>query len=394
MAPVPGPGGASAITAVRGPVPVGGVGVVLAAESLLRAPERPRGNAGIPASEAAFLRAPVTIEMLGRLLMGAENLEDLTLGETEATAALHRFRAAAVLTALAPPGSSGSDDGVRLIVSLADRNATASGDALARLSAATDVAIVRGTDGSRADDRTAGERTAPEDPESVGLRILEELGAPDHPAGVVGAIPIDDARADVGHDGAAVDRGSALVRAAAEAARQTGSALALDLSGVAGAPCSASTAPALGPILDRALAAVDSAGLPRDRVLLTGVAAAVAGRTGIDRARFDALLGRGTALCFDDLGRIPNVRTVVSDHDVALAILGAAERGAQDRILLSCGIRNRHRLTAFGGNGLEFTVEQFLPYLSMLGADDSLLRAVGGANAARILARTVPQEIR
>lgn len=369
---------------------------MLAAESLLRAPERPRGNVGIPASEAAFLRAPVTIEVLGRLLMGAENFEDLTLGEAEATAALHRFRAAAVPVALAPPGSSGSDDGARLIVSLAHRNATASGDALARLSAATDVAIVRGTDGSRAADRTARERTAPEDPGSVGLRILEELSAPEHPAGVVGAIPIRDARADGRRDGAAADRRSALIRTVADAARRAGAALVLDLSGTGthSGPAAADLDPDAASALDRALAAVDSAGLPRHRVLLTGVAAAVAGRTGIDGARLDVLLGRGTALCFDDLGRIPNVRTVVSDHDIALAILGAAERGAQDRILLSCGIRNRHRLAAFGGNGLEFTVEQFLPYLGMLGADPALQRAVGGANAARILARTVTQEIR
>lgn len=420
MVTVPGPGPASAITAVRGPIPPGDVGVVLAAESLLRAPALARGNAGIPASDAEFRRAPVTIDVLGRLLMGAENTEDRTIGESEAAAALLRFRSAAAPAAPGVPAGmeprSPDGDGIRLLVSLDERDSTGTGDALARVSAASGVEIVRGTAGrsseGRAEGRADGGRTAPDDPESVGLRILAELSAPAHSAGVVGAIPVRDAHADGGADRVgradstagtshrAADRRSALIRAAADAARRSGAALVLDLSdpGAPGAPASTNPQPDATPALDRALhralAAVDSAGLPRHRVLLTGVATAVAGRIGIDGARFDALLDQGTALCFDDLGRIPNVRTVVSDHDIALAILHAAEQGALERILLSCGIRNRHRLTAFGGNGLEFTVEQFLPYLGMLGADPALQHAVGGANAARILARTAPEETR
>lgn len=406
MASVPGPGPASAITAVRGPVPAGDVGVVLAAESLLRAPVPARGNAGIPASDAEFLRAPVTIDVLGRLLLGAENLEDRTIGEPEATAALLRFRAAAAPAAPALPGAptaskprSPDGGGIRLLVSLDEREAAGTGDALARVSAASGIEIVRGAAGRSADGCSGGARTAPEDPESMGLRILAELSAPAHPAGIVGAIPVRDVDADGGIDGTgrrAADRRSALIRAAADAARRAGAALVLDLSGLGtpSGPAAADSGSDAVPALDRALAAVDSVGLPRHRVLLTGVATAVAGRIGIDGTRFDALLDRGTALCFDDLGRIPNVRTVVSDHDIALVILRAAEHGAQERILLSCGIRNRHRLTAFGGNGLEFTVEQFLPYLGMLGADPALQRAVGGANAARILARTAPEETR
>ncbi|WP_416442871.1 hypothetical protein AB3K78_10025 [Leucobacter sp. HNU] len=402
MGTVPGSGPAAAITAVRGPIPVDAVRDVLAAETLLRAPEVVRGNAGLPASDAEFQRAPVTIGILGRLLMGAENIEDRTLGEAEAAAALARFRAATApgaptaATATAVPADGPEGGAVRLVAALAGRGSTATGAALARLSAETGIAVVRGVDGLPcAADASSGD-AAVEDPESVGLRILDALHAAEYPAGVVGAIPVSAPTSGDASAGPSARR-RARLRAAAEAARQGGAALVLDLasSGADRAPGPAtSTRDAADRALADALAAVDAAGLPRARTVLAGVATHVAASTGVDADRFAALLDLGTALCFDDLGRIPNVRTAVSDHDVALAILRAAERGAQDRILLSVGIRNRHRLTAFGGNGLEFTVEQFVPYLGMLGADTALQRAVGGANAARILARTAPEEPR
>ncbi|MFT4231764.1 MAG: hypothetical protein QM606_03180, partial [Leucobacter sp.] len=175
-------------------------------------------------------------------------------------------------------------------------------------------------------------------------------------------------------------------------------------SGVqAGVAASAGAADRAGPqfaavrAIDQALGAVDEAGLDRSRVLLLGAADPIAARdetgalrTGIDERALDALLALGTALCFDDLGRIPNVRTVVSDHDVAMTILRCAELGAADRILLSCGIRNKHRLAAYGGNGFEFLTEQFAPYLRMLGAGDALVSAVLHGNALRLLTRRAP----
>lgn len=405
MVTVPGSGPASAISTVRGPIPVDAVGEVLAAETLLRAPEPVRGNAGTPASDAEFQRAPVTIGILGRLLMGAENTEERTIGEPEALDALARLCDAA-----GPgPADPGAPAG-RLVVALAGRGSRTSGAALARLSAESGIAIVRGADGRGASGpdtsgpaarelrRPSGgppSGAADEDPESVGLRILDELRAAAHPAGVVGAIPILSHGPGPEADALRIAR----IRAAAEAARAGGAALVLDLApGAAGRSgptrSVASTPDATDRALADALAAVDAAGLPRDRVVLVGVSACIAAETGIDPARFAALLAESSALCFDDLGRIPNVRTVVSDHDVALAILRAAELGESHRILLSTGIRHRHRLAAYGGNGLEFVIEQFLPYLGMLGADAPLLRAVGGANAARILARTAPEETR
>lgn len=336
---------------VLGTVEARGIGTVLAAETLLRASAPEPRSAARPATDVEFELAPVAMPMLGRLLMGARNRDDRTLAPADAEAALGGFSRA----------------GGGAVVALSGRRSGASGAELARLSAVSGVAIIRGA---------APAGSAEEgDPEALAARILAELDASRHPAGVVGLV-----RAPGERERAPERR----IGAAATAAHRAGAALVLE----------AGPDPATA---ERSLVAVDAAGLARERVILTGVTRAlggsgsvVGGSAGARPGRLEALLALGTALCFDDLGRIPTVRTIVSDFDAALAILGCAERGAAERVTLSCGIRNKHRLTAYGGNGLEFLDEQFLPLLARLGADEALVAAVGGGNAARILARRAP----
>ncbi len=401
------------VTTVLGPVEAGALGSVLAAETLLCAPPQRLGNAGVPASEAEFERVAVGMPMLGRLMLGAVNTDDRTIEADAAEAAVDELAAAA-----------GTETGrSAALVALAGQGSTAEPAALACLSRASGVAIVRGTDGgigSGSGSRSAGSSPSgapgdgasdpgPLDPDAVGRRIAAELRATEHPAGVVGAIPLPlDARAG----GAArprspgvsaspeaaeltdADRALALLVAAARAASAAGAALV-----VSPRPDPWEVAPphaagdATLAALERALDAVDAAGLDRSCVVLLGAAGVIADAagTGVDHGRLDALLGLGTAICFDQLGRIPNVRTVVSDHDLAAAILHSAAAGAAHRVLLSSGIRNKHRLTAYGGNGLEFVATQFLPYLRMMGADDELVAAVGGGNASRVLARATDE---
>lgn len=171
------------------------------------------------------------------------------------------------------------------------------------------------------------------------------------------------------------------VTAAARAARQAGVALVF-------APATDIAA------VKRGLAATDAAGLARDRVVVTGMADLVGAQldsgapgTGIDPAKLTAVRELGAIMCFDALGKLPNVTTVVSDHDTAVALTGLWAEGAGDRVLAGCGVRHKHRLTAFGGNGLEFLPQQFLPYLSMVGADAQLIAALARGNAAAVFAR-------
>ncbi|QIM16241.1 hypothetical protein G7067_07110 [Leucobacter insecticola] len=335
------------ITSVCGPVAGSAFDVLLAAEPLLLRAAPQTRNSGGAACEAEFERAPVTIERLGRLQLGESNRDDRTLDARDAKGALER---------LAQAGS------VAVIV-LDDPRAGPERPALmAELSRETGVTLIRSVGGSGV-----------ETPDALYAHLSAQLGAREHPAGIVGLISARDH-----HE---------RIAAAAQAAREAGTAILIDAA--AGAD-----------EVSRALVASDAAGLARERVVLTGATTAIAARdietgvttTGVDEARLLALLAHGTALCFDDLGRIPNVRTVVSDHNVAETIMRCAELGAAHRILLSSGIRNKHRLTAWGGNGLEFVPEQFAPYLRLMGLSDELVRAVSGGNAVRILGRTGSDE--
>lgn len=321
------------ITTVTGRAQGEGFSVMLGAEPLVCAGPDRAPKLDLAAGEVAFAREPVRMEHLGRLAMGAFNLDDLRVDEALAAAVLARF---------AEHGGSG-------IVTLAGDAGASTPEMLARLSEVSGVRIVRGVVSE------VGDIDA--------LRSsLDAEGV--HPAGIVGAVRVTGAEDNL-----------ALVRAHAEAAAAAGVALALD-------------ARADIDVLERTLSDIDSVGLSRARVLVIGCARLIAdARTsvGVEDALLDRLISLGTVCCFDELGRIPTVQTRVSDHDIALAILRFAERGAGDRVALSSGIAQKHRHAAYGGNGLEFVPQQFVPYLRVLGADDELIGAVSGSTLVRVL---------
>lgn len=335
---------ASVIETVIGPLPVTAAGSVLAAEVLLQAAPPLAGNTGRPASEVAFAREPVAIGNLGRLLLGAPNRDDRTLAEADAAHALGVYAAAVDASPESGPHAESAAQRAQPVVVVLDaatveaQDPTRTSAALRRLSAASGVAIVR--------------RTA--------IRVS--------------ATPAD-------------------FRAAARAARLAGEGLMLS----PGAELAEAAA---------AVARLEAEGLPGNRITLTGAQRLIGRRregapnagfgtgdgAGVDPDRLEGLIAlaqsSGITLCFDELGRIPTVRTVVSDHDIAVAILRCAARGLGEHVTLSCGIRAKHQLTAFGGNGLEFITQQFLPYLGMLGADAALRAAIGGETALRFLQRS------
>lgn len=353
------------VGSVLGVIPAADLGVVLAAEPLMVSGPRRLPKDDRAAGEVAFFREPVTIERLGRLALGAPNADDAQLDEALAGTALEAFAAAGGGSLVVPhlPGSSVTPE------------------ALARLSERTGVHLVRGAIPGGVVERGTSRHADADRHEAA---LVAELTEAAYPAGVVGAVPVpapDDAD------------GKATLAIAARAAVRGGVGLILAAHRGAGPHGTASIEE-----VRRAVQLASDAGLDPRRIMVTGAAELLADRAvagagvGTNEVCRDALISVaaewGIVCAFDGLGRIPTVRTVVSDHDVAVTILAFAEAGLGNHVGLSSGIAQKHRLTAFGGNGYEFVPEQFLPYLRLLGAEDSLVRSVGGENIGRLLTRT------
>jgi phosphotriesterase-related protein len=102
------------------------------------------------------------------------------------------------------------------------------------------------------------------------------------------------------------------------------------------------------------------------------------------------LLDRGVYIQFDTLGRTPTVRSRVTDTDVANGILRLIEAGFIDRILLSQDVCTRIQWKAYGGTGFSFIQEQFIPYLKRLGVSDAQINAIMVENPKRVLTLVAP----
>ncbi|GAA4689946.1 phosphotriesterase family protein [Streptomyces youssoufiensis] len=102
----------------------------------------------------------------------------------------------------------------------------------------------------------------------------------------------------------------------------------------------------------------------------------------------EPLLERGVFVQFDQLGRLPSVHSVSDDQDVAAAVLELAGRGHAERVLLSQDVSTKAQLLAYGGGGYGFVLTQFVPYLRMLGADDALVTTLTVDNPRRLLTLT------
>lgn len=157
-------------------------------------------------------------------------------------------------------------------------------------------------------------------------------------------------------------------RAAGAAAVRTGAPVLVD---------------ATGDDPEQALGEVLSGGVAAHRVALRGLTASVP-----QPRLLQALAAAGAVLVFDGLGRIPSVRTLVSDHEIAVAIAALAAAGAEEQLVLGAGLARKHAFTAFGGNGLRFLPQQFAPYLRMQGVDDDDTRRISSQNAVRWLTWT------
>lgn len=312
---------------------------------------RVRRRRPIAATDRAFYEAPVSIGALSEINLGRANRDDERLDDPALIAGeLGRFR----------------ERGGRLVVDGTAADAGRDPAALRRIAALSGVDVVAsaGWRGPRWDPSLTGR-----DADDLAAELVAELETGIGEEGVrAGVIALGEPLDPHDPDEAAV------LRAAARAAAATDAPLTVALPRAADVPGPDATAHALV-----------------DLLLAEGVRPAqlaLAGALGLARTpdRIDRLVDRGVWLLFDGLGRIPTVRTEVSDHQAALALirLGADPTA---RVLAGQGLRRKIDLTAFGGTGYAFLAEQFLPYLERLGADPAIGRRLSEDAPARFLFR-------
>ncbi|MDI3387796.1 phosphotriesterase [Streptomyces sp. B-S-A8] len=358
-ATAPSPGGT--VVTVTGEVSADALGAVLPHEHLLSSFATPGDTAEswaavgrtrpTAASRLKFYRAPLTMELLGEVIMGAPNRDNWLLDDEEL--------AAAEVTAFQHAGGTTLVDVTT--VGLGRRP-----DGLRRISAATGLNIVMGA-GRYHPAWTAGpDRPGPgpgpgPGPENLTDEIVRDLtvGVDGVRAGIIGELAALDPREPAERT---------ILIAAARASAATGAAISLSRS---------EDADTQQRVLD--LLAEEGADLARVAV---GHCDALSPR--LDE--LEPLLERGVFVQFDQLGRLPTVFSTFDDQDVITAVLELVRRGRTAQILLSHDVNSKAQLLAYGGGGYGFLLQQLLPHLKMRGAADALLDSLTVHNPARLLA--------
>ncbi|GII84508.1 aryldialkylphosphatase [Sphaerisporangium siamense] len=363
------------VVTVTGEVAPGSLGVVLPHEHLLSDFGTPGDSAEaweavgrVRPTAAGRLRlyeAPLTMDLLGEIGLGAPNRDDWLLGDQDLAAReLAAFKAAGggTLVDVTSAGLGRDPAGLR------------------RVSEASGVAVVMGTGWYH--------------PAWVRGRLLaREAGQADGPAASGDHVPdverlteeivrdltegVDGVRAGIIGEIAALDPDEpaerAVLVAAARASAATGAAISIDRSEAAATQ-------------QRVLDVLAGEGAD-----LTRVAVGHCDALSSSPDALEPLLARGVYVQFDQLGRLPTVLSVSDDQDVAAAVVELARRGHAGRLLLSQDVSAKSHLHAYGGGGYGFLLRQFVPFLKMLGADDALIEAVTTANPRRLLTIPTPK---
>ncbi len=97
-----------------------------------------------------------------------------------------------------------------------------------------------------------------------------------------------------------------------------------------------------------------------------------------------ALLERGAYVQFDNIGyRLPGVAALESK--LVPIIVELVRRGWAHRLLLSQDVCHRSHLKAYGGNGYDYLLAQFIPRLCAAGVDDGAIHTITVENPRRLL---------
>lgn len=291
------------------------------------------------AKDSYFFEAPMTMDLLGAVDLGAANRENHHLTEPLALAALQEYAA--------------SGGGTIVDVTAPDQGRDPAG--LRRLARATGVTIIMGT-GPRETGATSEGSLADE--------MIGELTRADLPAGLIG-------RLEAPHLGEKTSQ--VHLRAAANAAAQTGAPVLLDL-GPSGH--------------DETLHIFSSAGVNPEQLAFTGLDDLIE-----DPPALLTLAESGAYLQFDGIGRLTSLYGSWDYHSLAATLNSLISHGFGPQILLAAGMRRRTDLRAYGGGGLTFLSDNYGPFLGFMGINEENFTQLTTDNPQRFLT-TSGQEAR
>jgi phosphotriesterase-related protein len=350
------------VLTINGPVEPAALGVTLPHEHLfihlLPARDTPEAWAEIgdeaPTTEAqrAFYEAPLTMNIIGPVLMGQLNRDNLLLTD----------EANALKEATDYKWAGGGT-----IVDVTTIGLKPDPAALRRVAAATGLHIIRGTGwyeygyvGDALEKRTAA---------SLAEEMVRDItvGVDGNRAGIIGEVGLR-------HPKRAYEQ--KLIAAAVRASRQTGAPISIHFAKGHREQAAA-------------LAELKAAGADMSRVAM-GHSNPIAH----DMALMKKVLDSGAYLQFDLLGDAPHILSEVPDHDVGLAIIELIKQGYLKQILLSQDVCTKTDLKAFGGSGYSFILEQYTPYLLRLGVTQEQIDAMTITNPQRLLTFTEPRPLR
>ena len=306
----------------------------------------------IGATALGLYNAPLTLQNVGAVTMGAQNRDNyLLLDEQVATKEVAQYK------------TSGGTS----IVDTTSIGLKRDPQALRRVSNATGVQVVMGASWYRRgwfDEAEMERRSVDSLTDEIVRDITVGVGDTGIRSGIIGEV------GTVG--GPLVPNEIKIIRASGRASRLTGAAVTLHTSALLKEQAR---------ILD--LLAEEGADLKR---VIVGHSNPIAN----DLPLMKTMMDRGAYVQFDLLGKSPTVRTRLADSDVAQGIVEMIKAGYTEKILLSQDVCTKLQLKHYGGSGYSYIVEYFLPYLKRLGVTDAQIHTIMVDNPRRVLTFVEP----
>ena len=345
---------AGKVLTVNGPVDPGVLGATMMHEHIFINQNHHSNSSPTEATRVGFYLRPLTRDMLGAVIMGYKNRDNLILGnEDMAVRELEGYR---------KQGGGALVDATSIGLGRDPR-------ALLRVSNTTGVHIIMGASWytkswhpQDMDDRSVESLT-----QEIVRDVTIGVGASGIRSGIIGK---------VGTIGNPLTQNEIkVIRASGRAARLTGAAVSLHTAAYAGTNDQ-----------DKILDLLESEGADLGRVILGHSDSLVK-----NMPLLKSLLERGAYVEFDLLGEFPMLRKRVTAAHVGEGILELIKMGHLERILLSQDVDRKISLKSYGGMGYSFVLEQFVPHLLKKGVTQAQIRTLVEENPHRVLTFAAPR---